>query len=104
MAAWKYPQGLLYPPSRQVDSHAWHQPGTSSPQQGVDRGHLSADVPGCTPAWDFLQLSPQHPRGFSSASPLPGDSTALRTPMGVCGIPPFAPPEPTGAQRDVPGD
>ena len=25
MAAWKYPQGFLYPPSRQVDSHAWHQ-------------------------------------------------------------------------------
>ena len=49
MAAQKHPQGLLYLPSRKVDSHAWHQPGTSSAQQGVDRGHSSAAAPGCSP-------------------------------------------------------
>ena len=98
-AARKRPQGLLYLPSRKVDSHAWHQPGTSSAQQGVDRGRLSAAAPGCSPPRDSSQ-----PWRFSSTSPLPGDSRGPRTPVGGCGIPPYSPPEPPGAQKDAPGD
>ena len=58
MAAQKHPQGLLYLPSRKVDSHAWHQPGTSSAQQGVDRGHSSAAAPGCmglSKLWEIVK-------------------------------------------------
>ena len=79
MAAQKHPQGLLYLPSRKVDSHTWHQPGTSSAQQGVDRGRSSAASPGCSP--------PGTPRGPGGSPPRPHCQVTAQDPgppwMGV---------------------